>query len=91
MDGDKLIYIVGLGPGNTDYILKRATDILKEADYILGFERALKSLDFIYGEKVYMKKLSDLDKFIIDKSEYENKIICIVASGDPISILNFKS
>ena len=55
MDGDKLIYIVGLGPGNTDYILKRATDILKEADYILGFERALKSLDFIYGEKVYMK------------------------------------
>ena len=83
MDGDKLIYIVGLGPGNTDYILKRATDILKEADYILGFERALKSLDFIYGEKVYMKKLSDLDKFIIDKSEYENKIICIVASGDP--------
>ena len=30
-----------------------------------------------------MKKLSDLDKFIIDKSEYENKIICIVASGDP--------
>ncbi len=83
MDGDKLIYIVGLGPGNTEYILKRATDILKEADYILGFERALKSLDFIYGEKVYMKKLSDLDKFIIDKSEYENKIICIVASGDP--------
>lgn len=61
MDGDELIYIVGLGPGNKDYILKRATDVLKESDYILGFERALNSLDFIDKEKVYIKKLSDIE------------------------------
>ena len=78
-----MIYIVGIGPGHKDYILKKAIDILKEADYIFGFERALNSLDFVSGQKVYMKKLSDIDKFIIDENKHKDKTVCIAASGDP--------
>lgn len=78
-----MIYIVGLGPGHKDYILTKAITILTKADYILGFKRALNSLEFANGKKIFMKKLSDIDKFITDENYYKDKIICIVASGDP--------
>ena len=39
-----MVYIVGLGPGNRDYILK-AIDILNKSDVIIGFERLIKNLD----------------------------------------------
>ena len=50
-----MVYIVGLGPGNRDYILKKAIDILNKSDVIIGFERLIKNLDFVYKEKIVMK------------------------------------
>lgn len=84
-----MIYIVGLGPGHQDYIMPKALEIMKKSNIIIGFKRALDSLDFIDNKKVYINKLSDLDKFIFnDKNTYsENENfqenISIVASGDP--------
>lgn len=91
-----MIYIVGLGPGHRDYILPKALKVMEESDIIIGFKRALDSLDFVHNKKVYMKTLSDLDKYILkniykDNSSSENENtevkkefnISIVASGDP--------
>lgn len=84
-----MIYIVGLGPGHKDYIMPKALETMKKSNIILGFKRALDSLDFIDNKKVYINKLSDIDKFIFDDKdkniEYENthQNISIVASGDP--------
>lgn len=77
-----MIYIVGLGPGHKDYIMPKALEIMKKSNIIIGFKRAIESLDFIYNKKVYINKLSDIDKFICDKENKENDI-SIVASGDP--------
>jgi cobalt-precorrin-7 (C5)-methyltransferase len=80
----KMIYIVGLGPGHKDYIMPKALDIMKKSNMIIGFNRALDSLDFLDNKKVYINKLSDLDKFIVnDKNENIQENISIVASGDP--------
>lgn len=79
-----MFYIVGLGPGSKDYMLKSAIDILNKCDYVLGFKRALDSLDFICAEKIYMKKLSDADKFISEDTKYKDKNIALTASGDPL-------
>ena len=54
-----MVYIVGLGPGNRDYILKKAIDILNKSDVIIGFERLIKNLDFVYKEKIVMKSLKE--------------------------------
>lgn len=85
-----MIYIVGLGPGNKDYIMPKALETMKKSEIIVGFKRAIDSLDFIQGKKIYMKKLSDIDKFILNtnagnKNSYEKDSIniSIVASGDP--------
>ncbi|MDW8801840.1 precorrin-6y C5,15-methyltransferase (decarboxylating) subunit CbiE [Clostridium sp. A1-XYC3] len=79
MDGK--VYVVGIGPGHKDYILPKAVDTLKKSDLILGFERAIESLAFIDGNKIIVKKLSEIIN-IINSSEY--KRISIAASGDPL-------
>ena len=88
-----MIYIVGLGPGHKDYIMIKALEIMKKSNVIIGFKRAIDSLYFIDNKKIYINKLSDIDKFICceenkdvdilisEKNEYKN--ISIVASGDP--------
>ena len=91
--GGKMIYIVGLGPGHRDYIMPKALEIMKKSDIIIGFKRAIESLDFIDNKKFYINKLSDIDQFIDDKENENkdalineqkiNKNISIVASGDP--------
>ena len=77
-----MIYIVGLGPGHKDYIMIKALEIMNKSDIIIGFKRAIDSLDFIANKKIYINKLSDVDQFICsDENKYNN--ISIVASGDP--------
>ena len=77
-----MIYIVGLGPGHKDYIMIKALETINKSDIIIGFKRAIDSLDFIENNKIYINKLSDIDKFICNE-ENRDKNISIVASGDP--------
>ena len=77
-----MIYIVGLGPGHKDYIMIKALEIMNKSDIIIGFKRAIDSLNFIDKKKIYINKLSDIDKFIGSEENKDNNI-SIVASGDP--------
>ena len=40
-----MIYIVGLGPGHEDYILPKAIKTLAKCHIVVGFKRALDSLN----------------------------------------------
>lgn len=76
----KRVYIVGLGPGHKDYMLQGAINNLGKVDIIIGFKRAIESLDFIKNNKKIVNKLSEILDYI---KENKNKNISIVASGDP--------
>ena len=75
-----MVYIVGIGPGSRAYILPKAVEILENCDIILGFERALSSLDFLNIEKKAVFALNEILGFI---NENPDKNISIAASGDP--------
>lgn len=75
------VYVVGIGPGHKDYILPKAVDTLQKSDLIVGFERAIESLDYIEGNKIVVKKIAEILNFI-NSNQYEN--ISIAASGDPL-------
>lgn len=77
-----MIYIVGLGPGHKDYILPKALEILEKSHMIIGFKRALDSLEFIHSKKLCIGKLSDIDEYICNEKN-KDVIISIIASGDP--------
>ena len=70
-----MVYIVGLGPGNRDYILKKAIDILNKSDVIIGFERLIKNLDFVYKEKIVMKSLKETLDYINKYYQRKRKIL----------------
>lgn len=76
-----MVYIVGLGPGNKDYILPKAIEVLNKSDEIIGFKRLLSELDFIDKEKSVMNTLRETLEYI--KENGQKKIISLVASGDP--------
>ena len=82
-----MLYIVGMGPGNRDYILKKAIDVLNECDVIIGFERLINDLEFINKEKIVMNSLEQTLEYINnngqDKGNLKEKTIALVASGDP--------
>lgn len=75
-----MVYIVGLGPGDRKYMLYKAVAVLQTSDIIIGFKRALESLDFIEQPKQEFEKLSDILEFIRVNND---KNISIAASGDP--------
>ncbi|MGO5065376.1 precorrin-6y C5,15-methyltransferase (decarboxylating) subunit CbiE [Clostridium sporogenes] len=76
----KKVYIVGLGPGHKDYMLYGSINNLEKVDIIIGFKRAIESLDFIKNNKKIVDKLSEILDYI---KENKDKNISIVASGDP--------
>lgn len=74
-----MIYIVGIGPGHKDYMLNKAIDILENSDIIIGFSRAIDSINFIDVKK---EKIDSL-KGILEKLKNSDENISLVASGDP--------
>lgn len=75
-----VLYIVGIGPGSKEYILPKAVEMLGKCDVILGFSRAIKSVDYIKNGKVI---ISSLEKALSILNKYKDIDVAIVASGDP--------
>lgn len=75
-----MVYVVGIGPGDKEYIVPKAIEVLNESDFIVGFSRAIDSLEFILGNKIKINSLKETIKFLDNN---EDKQIAIVASGDP--------
>lgn len=76
-----MLYIVGLGPGNKDYILPKATETLKKSDVVIGFKRLINDLNFIDTNKIVINSLRETLDYI--QQNGQENIISLVASGDP--------
>lgn len=83
-----MITLVGLGPGSKEYMLLKAMETLNNSSIVIGFSRAVESLDFISTPKVTVNNLKGIIEFI-ENNPSEN--ISIVASGDPCfyGVLNY--
>lgn len=78
---DNMVYIVGIGPGNREYMLSKAISVLEEADIIIGFKRAIESISFIRKYKIIANNLKDILNFV---NVNEDKNVAIIGSGDPL-------
>jgi len=75
-----MVFIVGLGPGHVDYILPKAIKVMEQSDVLVGFKRAIESLDFLLTKKEIKNSLEQIILFL---KENMDKDIALVASGDP--------
>ncbi len=84
------IYILGIGPGHRDYLLRKTEQIIEKSDVLIGGSRALKMFSDLEKEKI--KITADLEKiknYIL--ASYNKKIIAVLVSGDPglYSMMNY--
>lgn len=77
------IYIVGIGPGSSEYLTKKAIDTVKMSDYTVGSTRAIDLFDDAPGKLAFnVKELLDtLEKGV--ELAVEGNIVSILSTGDP--------
>lgn len=77
-----MINVIGLGPGNTDYITKLGEKLIQNSDVVIGGKRNLESIIDFEGEKIEIS--SNLKEIVEYINNNKHKQISLIASGDPL-------
>ena len=77
------IYIVGIGPGASEYLTKKAIDTVKMSDYTVGSTRAIDLFDDVknkiaFNVKDLLDKLEEGVRLAVD-----GNTVSILSTGDP--------
>lgn len=77
------IYIVGIGPGSSEYLTKKAIDTVKNSDYTVGSTRAIDLFDDVQNRIAFnVKELLDtLEKGV--QLAVDGATVSILSTGDP--------
>lgn len=83
---EKLIYIVGMGPGDEKFMSIQARKAVEDSDIIVAYTLYAKLMKKIYPQKSYMttgmKAEIDRCRLCIELAE-SNKKVALICSGDP--------
>ena len=77
-----MINVIGLGPGNTDYITKLGEKLIQNSDVVIGGKRNLESIVDFEGEKIEIS--SNLKEIVEYINNNKHKQISVIASGNPL-------
>ncbi|MCR5107674.1 MAG: precorrin-3B C(17)-methyltransferase [Lachnospiraceae bacterium] len=81
------LYIIGIGPGNSDELTFRAVKALKDSGIICGYDKYIGFIrDSFSGKEFYstpMKQETERCLYAIGKASDEGKTVSIVSGGDP--------
>lgn len=76
------VYVLGIGPGNRDYLLKKSERIICQMDILIGGQRALELFRDTAAEKIKITTpLSQIRDYILEN--YKENKIAVLVSGDP--------
>lgn len=77
------IYIIGIGPGSSEYLTKKAVDTVKTSDYTVGSTRAIDLFDDVNNKIAFNVKdlLDKLEKGV--NLAIEGNTVSILSTGDP--------
>ena len=77
------IYIIGIGPGASEYLTKKAIDTVKMSDYTVGSTRAIELFDDVQNKLAFnVKELLDtLEKGV--QLAVDGNVVSILSTGDP--------
>lgn len=77
------IYIIGIGPGSSEYLTKKAVDTVKTSDYTVGSTRAIDLFDDVNNKIAFnIKDLLDKLEKGVDLA-IEGNTVSILSTGDP--------
>lgn len=77
------IYIIGIGPGSSEYLTKKAVDTVKMSDYTVGSTRAIDLFDDVQNTIAFnVKELLDTLEEGVELAVNGNTV-SILSTGDP--------
>ena len=77
------IYIIGIGPGSSEYLTKKAIDTVKASDYTVGSTRAIELFDDVQNTIAFnVKELVDTLKQGVQLAQ-DGNVVSILSTGDP--------
>ena len=77
------IYIIGIGPGSSEYLTKKAVDTVKMSDYTVGSTRAIELFDDVQNTIAFnVKELLDKLEEGVELAVKGNTV-SILSTGDP--------
>lgn len=81
-----MLYIVGTGPGNIEFLTLKALQVLREAEVVIGYRTYIKLLEpLFYHKEVYSfsmtEELSRAKKAIVET--LKGKKVALISGGDP--------
>ena len=77
------IYIVGIGPGSSEYLTKKAIDTVKASDYTVGSTRAIDLFDDVQNTIAFnVKELLDTLRQGVQLA-CDGNTVSILSTGDP--------
>lgn len=77
------IYIIGIGPGSSEYLTKKAVDTVKMSDYTVGSTRAIELFDDVQNTIAFnVKELLDTLKDGVQLA-IDGNTVSILSTGDP--------
>lgn len=77
------IYIIGIGPGSSEYLTKKALDTVKMSDYTVGSTRAIDLFDDVQNKIAFNVKelLETLEHGV--QLAVDGNTVSILSTGDP--------
>ena len=77
------IYIIGIGPGSSEYLTKKALDTVKISDYTVGSTRAIDLFDDVQNKIAFnVKELLDTLEHGVQLA-VDGNTVSILSTGDP--------
>lgn len=77
------IYIIGIGPGSSEYLTKKALDTVKMSDYTVGSTRAIDLFDDVQNKIAFnVKELLDTLEHGVQLA-VDGNTVSILSTGDP--------
>ncbi len=79
------IYVIGIGPGDSDYMTRKAYDVLQDCEVVLGYKAYIDLIEeLVEGKEVISRGMGqevERCKLSIEKA-LQGKTVALVCSGD---------
>ena len=78
------LYVVGIGPGSSEYLTVKAQKIVESADILMGSRRSLELFKDVDAEKIEIeaRKMEEMMKLAVSHVG-EGKSVALLSTGDP--------
>ena len=80
MERNKVVYLIGIGMGDPDYLISYAEQKIAQADIYMGAKRMLEPFEIYQGRRLLSYKPKEMKEYLLQEQEWQRAVVLL--SGD---------